>query len=921
MGSEAKPPADAAPSLDEFIPGHVPVVDPEGKLGSVPAAEYETAKASGYRIQNEAEANRFYDKLKFGNSPTKAALAGAARGVTLGLSDVALRSTGLVKGSTLTGLKEQNEGASTAGEVAGTVGSLLIPGEQEVSGPALAAKLGKAVTGGLARVGAGLGERIAVKAASGAAEGLLYGAGSAVSEAALGDAPLNAEKFIATTGLGGLLGGAGGGVGELIGAGVKAATAKAAGVDGLREWAEKTGDKFTLKALGGTKPALAKLSNEERAAIAEHLRSNGLISPLGDASTNFGAVKEAASQRAQGIGREMGVSEIETGALNETTPKNEAKVILRDGKRAAGGTMGDVLQRVDDAGAVMDPAPALEKIEAHYEGLNSLEQEIAKPEIDRIRRVFAEEGKKGRFGFTALNDLKSSLMDEVSYGPGTSTARNNALKSMVGILKDEIDDQLGNQIRTLSKTMPEMESAFGDFKNAKRLYGLLSEGEKIAKGRVTGKDIILGMAKKAGVEEGESATSFNLLSKAMDLGQSGVNREGGNNVVSLTDRLHGIGTAATVGGPLGAIAGVVAGAFNKAMRERGPSMLSHALGQIAEHPALDTIAKGFHGAVQKSLDTGLLGHYGPALANAAAQGPAETLMTHLHLAQTDPKYRETMALAGFPQEDDERHGALEQKALALHSMGQALEAHDKTMSNAVDRMVRGGPAPALSASTLARQDFGSKRQAKDDVNAHRTHADDITKLAADPAALADRVARNLQGVGEHAPATAAAMSATASRAVQFLSQKLARPPQGGPLAPKWHQSATEIASFGRYLHAVQDPMSVVKAAASGAIDPAGLEVLKNVYPSLMADLQKRVASKMAEQPKGVPYSRKVTLSLLSGIDADGTVNGQSIAHAQAVFRKAPEQQSQQHQPSPARADKLTVASRSELPTQAGVHRE
>jgi hypothetical protein len=246
----ADPTQPAAPAA----PGEIPVLTPDGQLGTVPAANAQAASAAGYRvITDPAELDQLQAQAKFGGAggTALAGLAGAGRGLTFGASDLALTESGAVAPETLKGLKEANPIASTVGTVAGAALPVLATageaapleaaalgaegaqaagavarvargaqgarGLLEAAGmlPRAAAGAGEAVGGAVGRLaGEGLGGQMLAGAARGAVEGGLYGAGDAISESAIENKPLTAESLLASVGPSALLGGALGGAFE-----------------------------------------------------------------------------------------------------------------------------------------------------------------------------------------------------------------------------------------------------------------------------------------------------------------------------------------------------------------------------------------------------------------------------------------------------------------------------------------------------------------------------------------------------------------------------------------------------------------------------------------------------------------------------------------------------------------------------------
>jgi hypothetical protein len=187
-----------------------------GDLLQIPNTGYKNAISSGeFLPANDHDIRQEMYKQKYGDSGLEALATGAARGATLGLSDVALRGAGVSAGR-LAGVEVANPGLSITGEVVGTVAGALAP-----VGP----------LAGAAKVG-GMAENVAIRTAEraiekaginnpiaksivgkivpgmvgGAVEGSVYGVGQLISEDMLGKADFNAENLAASVGAGALLG-------------------------------------------------------------------------------------------------------------------------------------------------------------------------------------------------------------------------------------------------------------------------------------------------------------------------------------------------------------------------------------------------------------------------------------------------------------------------------------------------------------------------------------------------------------------------------------------------------------------------------------------------------------------------------------------------------------------------------------------
>lgn len=174
----------------------------------------------------------------------KAGVAGAARGLTFGLSDLALTGTGLAEPEDLRALEQAFPGTSIASEIVPLIASTLVTGggglaaRGAVKGATTAARAASAATKGARAATAGIRgvNRVSSLAADAAFQKLVkegsastvrnaiakaakaglgssieagfYGAGMYVSDAALGNVEENAENLLASIGFSALFGGA-----------------------------------------------------------------------------------------------------------------------------------------------------------------------------------------------------------------------------------------------------------------------------------------------------------------------------------------------------------------------------------------------------------------------------------------------------------------------------------------------------------------------------------------------------------------------------------------------------------------------------------------------------------------------------------------------------------------------------------------
>lgn len=194
----------------------VQVISPEGELGTVDFKDlHDAVLQEGYRIAEPADIAEHEKKVQYGEglaNVAKAGLAGAARGASFGISDKLLPKLPFGPSKeTLSALQKYNPVSSGVGEGAGVLGSLAL-----LPGGGLAGAVGKA--GGLAgdlaasKTASSLLGSLGKAAVGNTVQGAFYGAGHVLSEDALGDPALNAQKAWSQIGTSALLSGALGGV-------------------------------------------------------------------------------------------------------------------------------------------------------------------------------------------------------------------------------------------------------------------------------------------------------------------------------------------------------------------------------------------------------------------------------------------------------------------------------------------------------------------------------------------------------------------------------------------------------------------------------------------------------------------------------------------------------------------------------------
>lgn len=304
----------------------------KNEYGDVYAMSEEDAKkalSSGWTLEAPDETLLRQRQGLYAGRELEASAAGALRGATLNLSDIALTKSGLVSRETLEGLKEYNPEASTISEIAGAVAPVLLSGGGSLAAKGAATgatKLGflkgaasLAPSSIVSKVGASAmaaTEKSLVKAlaqtslsplaksvvsnaipmaASGALEGALYQAGKEISEDVLGDREFNAERFLSHVGTMGAISGVfSGGLGAVIGGGKYL-------VPKSLDAAKNAKDRIILKMQSKGKEEVEKIIQDLPEQMRDPVRESfqGYLEGIGQARDEAKAALRQAGQESQ----------------------------------------------------------------------------------------------------------------------------------------------------------------------------------------------------------------------------------------------------------------------------------------------------------------------------------------------------------------------------------------------------------------------------------------------------------------------------------------------------------------------------------------------------------------------------------------------------------------------------------------------
>jgi hypothetical protein len=222
----------------------------------------------------------------------------------------------------------------------------------------------------------------------------------------------------------------------------------------------------------------------------------------------------------------------------------------------------------------------------------------------------------------------------------------------------------------------------------------------------------------------------------------------------------------------------------------------------------------------------------------------------------------------------------------------------QTISKSAKRLSTMADAVASSSQGAAPlKGFFAGKLASDDKKSYEKLTDKIQSLNQDIEGTTNKIHENTAGLEQHAPAIVDAMRQTAGRAISFLASKLPNMSAPGPLARKPEPSATQIAVFSEYYHAVENPLIILKQAANGTLTHESMEAVSTVYPALFTQIKQALMSSLSDNKKAkeMPYQKKMMLSLLLGQNLDGSLEPQAIQANQSQLDIANAQQQQKEQ--------------------------
>lgn len=852
------------------------LLNPTGELVFVPAEDVqENIARYGYKMPKPDELRKLGRDFKYGSDTMQlqAGLAGAARGGTFGVSDYLAIKTGLTSPEHLSALKEYFPGTSLIGELGGAVATApfsFTPAGLAVRGAraAEAAAVGQAASllpkSAMANAIARTAVETGGKALGGAIEGLAFGLGQTVSEAALGDPDLTAENVIAHLGQSAVLGGA-------LGAGLRVGSLAA---KKTLEKAKKVYQSAFENLVGKT--VVGPKAVGEQAGIPGFNVAD-LGDDLDDEVTSI-LSKQLAEEEAQAAGQPV----FEPGVLT--------KKLAKASSVTSGVPEEEILQKF---AAEMDPKRIV---------LSTAEKD-AKVKVfgDNIEQIYNVSKKLTKSMSKNVRPQEmAGLLEDISIdrplAQYVDTA--NALGTAVAEMKKEPLIYSPKIARRAEKIFERMNSNLEKgFANSYEVYAdlvknrrFLEKLEKFQKNRsqlpIDEQDALEEFITPLRVNIKESLTDQNIWGEA-GARQSAYNEKFSALLNWTTALEKNIMKNVNLGQPrpLYVVNPVkVNTMFNQIndYRTKIPTLsttnflksfrefIEQAEESIKNAPDVKMDVKALKDFTGKLSDEAMeakqyvsdaFGGYGffRDLMDAAKSGGLGGMAAQIGTAFTKP----------------------ENIIKGLSKVEKWSQATSKAVDKATKVIFEKVKPPTKGIGVIWDQLSPAERADK-----YKKYVEKLKNLTDVPDYLLDNLENATNETFEIAPKFTQAIQMATVRGISFLLQKMPQPIDQNILDAPYEPSQAEMLTFGRYVDVVENPSVVLKQLEENYVPKESLETLREVYPAFYAELKTQILNNIAEQveKKGViPYQRRIVLSRFLEMPLDSSFKPDLISRNQMAL--------------------------------------
>ena len=860
-----------------------------------------------YLMQKQNEA---VDKLQnaYGDTTHEAQAfgLGAARGATLGASDYAAQGLGYTADE-LTKIKEANPISSFLGQMAGNAGLLV-------------------ATGGIAApVEGAMGATAAARMLGYAAEGATLSAGNVVSEQALGDPDLNAQKILSEVGIGAAFGAGLGGVSKLIER-VPALLRSAKGATEVKPAVTPTGETPVVDVPVTTsgKPSTIDEMQKRVDDAVKYSGKEGLLElpekqAAIDASQRLGPITYA--------GQEFPITEPMFDSLSSQQARLDYKQNIELGGKV-GETLSDYQGIVKKA--LIDKADStIDNIAPGYKPTNeladagqrindilttndqALRDEVG-PAIEHIKNLdtakvdhlpgvldYLTNPEKSVRAQPAIAEMFDTGGDSIQIKPyntgmGIDSATYKAVKQAVEGLQENPEDYSklfnirkgldqnidvmarGTAPREITNAKAAMMDYIQDFAQAHdpdinvrdtmRKWAVNEQNKEFLEDTIKAR---VGSDWRS-IERGKTNPEENVINKIF---ANSANTEAVKSMMSeqqwnqtLADYMASQRTAATD------TTGVFSSnKFNRALESK--------------KSALDIGFQSNPKALQDLRDSTTLMRIFPDAVPANPPHTARTLLKGMAEAGFDPvKQFENLYSAGKKYLAESSRESKVNQQLAGASDKAAKMGIIQSLIKKTNDAIKGGvkdaftPGPGTRGAVLS---IGTQLMSNAE---YKNITDQIKQHASNPETFADNLAENTAQMHEAAPMITQGLHTSLMQGVNFLNSKIARPATQMALDQEYEPSRLQRMQFGKYYAAVNNPTNVLANIKDGSLSNEHMEALTAVHPKLLQEMRQQVIAKMnPDKARSLPYPQKVALSKFLGQPLESNLTPTGIMSNQAAL--------------------------------------
>jgi hypothetical protein len=811
------------------------------------ASELSEAEANGWALVDDrgvhAARVRAEEDTLLGQAQGVAE-AGAS-GLTFGLSDLALREMGADPER----MRARSDAAGEVGEsarLAGEVLPVLLSGGAAGAARGGAVGLGKTVVaraGALPRLvegagllaergvtralGTGLGGRTAGMAARGAVEGFASGVGQEIHESVLGEREITAERALASGGMAALFGGGVGAAFPITGAGISKVGSM--GEDAVRK---------VLGAAEGMGPS-GSIIGDMASTIASGKRAGPVRDQLELLAKDNPKLHRVLHDQ-DAVVEEIGTRVRSAAESYGDAQRRGVAAFERDRAGAFGDLLGDtgdgqvarfVLDDVDAAIARLDEHLAVAEVP---EFRSNFDQMALKK--TRAPLALLKEGATGMSASQGYQELVKGLRDTQEQLTrlrtiGKSPDTVDMLVDVERMLKDSLTSPKYGGAARAFKEVADADAAYyavADKMGNTSVGRLLNRGKQAT--NADAEDVVKRYADFKNTDRIDAArksidADIHAMERRVAYSKSPEMSAALDDMRAAREQMLGaMDEAAENAQILGR------------QKEMGRSPMSGVLSAMGPSGA----------AIVGSLLGGPIGAaIGGGLAMMARPGSAiRTLSAIKHAADS----------AGLKIDGIVKAVTATKKAIA--SAGKASGGAAGETAGRKTKSSRRDSVPRAVAALGAR---GTTRE-EDQRQRHRRAAE-----LADPATLERELAQEMFALSKSAPGVSGVMSERIALGAQFLASKL--PPEvPDPITGAKRVLNPETRDkFDRYHEAVTDPMRSLERLRTGTMTLEHAEALREVWPSLYADVRDRVMDSLqeaADKGETIPYTSRASLGVL-----------------------------------------------------------